>query len=101
VKPAELVVMASLGCSPAQAVSELARWEPALINLAHLHPVAGGIVRATTLNVRAMPDTNAPALGKLAQDTAVEVWGRSADGRWLVIGEPAGWVAAEWVTLQG
>ena len=100
-KPAELVVMASLGCSPAQAVAELARWEPALINLAHLHPVAGGIVTATSLNVRALPDTNAPAMGKLAQDAVVEVWGRSADGKWLVIANPDGWVAAEWVALQG
>ena len=65
-KPAELVVMASLECSPAQAVSELARWEPALINLAHLHPVAGGIVTAEKgLLVRSAAHDQAPVLAKL------------------------------------
>lgn len=105
-KPSELILMASLGLSPGEAVAELARLEPALINLAYPHPVAGGLVTATTLNVRALPQVHAPVLGKLAQDAAVRIWGQTADGEWLVVEPvaeatgPAGWASRDWVAVQ-
>lgn len=100
--PCELIVMASLGCSPAEAVQELVRLEPALINLCqgHLEAVAAGVVTASTLNVREEPSTRAATIAKLAEGAAVQVWGRSPDGRWLAIDGPAGWVSAEWVALR-
>ncbi len=99
-KPSELVLMASLGLSPSEATAELARLEPALINLEYRHPVAQGRVTAQTLNVRAKPSTSADILGKLPLDAAVAIWGQTADARWLVIeaGELAGWVSREWVS---
>lgn len=98
-KPSELVIMVSLGCSPGEAIAELIRLEPALINLETPFPVGMGTVRAQTLNVRERPDVNAKRIGQLRQGDIVEVWGRSADGIWLGIGEPAGWVARDWVTV--
>lgn len=97
-KPAELVVMASLGCSPAEAVRELARWEPALINLAHLCAVRTGRVVAAALNVRARPQLAAPVLGRVVAGAELTIWGQTPGGEWYAIEEPAGWVASAWVT---
>ena len=101
-KPSELVLMASLGLSPSEAAAELARLEPALINLAHLYPVAQGQVTATTLNVRAEPNVSAAVLGKLTKSAVVAIWGQTADAQWLVVeaGDLAGWVSREWVRLE-
>ena len=101
-KPSELVLMASLGLSPSQAAAELLRLEPALINLAHLYPVAMATVIATTLNVRELPAIDARIGGKLAADDRVRVWGQTADGLWLVIeaGDLAGWVSRAWLKLH-
>lgn len=96
-KPAELVLMASLGCSPNDAVAELRRLEPALINLAHLYPVATGLVTASTLLVRERPAATAQVIGRLHRDDTVRIWGRSADAKWLAVDEPCGWVSADWV----
>lgn len=101
-RPSELILMASLCLSPSQATAELARLEPALINLAHLHPVTSATVLAGTLNVRELPTTGARILGQLAADARVSVWGKTTDARWLVIeaGDLAGWVSREWLRLD-
>ncbi len=89
--------MVSLGCAAPQAHAEYCQIERILINLAHPLPVRGGLVTATTLNVRETPGANAKVVGKLAQDAAVEIWGQTPAGDWLCIAEPCGWVSAEWV----
>jgi uncharacterized protein YraI len=94
----ERVIMVTLGCSAAQAHAEYAQIEGILINLAHPVPIRGGLVTATTLNVRQTPGVNAKAIGSLAQGTAVEIWGQTPTGDWLCIAEPCGWVAAQWVS---
>lgn len=96
-KAEELVVMASLECSPAEAVAELARWEPALINLAHPVSVGSGVVKASTLNVRERPRATAKVVGKVTEAALVTIWGQTPAGDWYAIEEPAGWVASAWV----
>ena len=102
--PAEMVIMATLQCSPAEAHTEYLRIEPILINLQHEFPLTLGATTASTLNVRARSTTAAASIGTLQQGAVVEVWGRTPANDWLAVrtpdGQLAGWVAQQYVTEQ-
>jgi len=93
-----MIIMATLGCSAAQAHAEYAQIEEILVNLALPLPVRGGIVTAETkLNVRETPVANAKIVGQVERDGVVEIWGQTPAGDWLCIAEPCGWVVAQWI----
>jgi uncharacterized protein YgiM (DUF1202 family) len=94
---AEMVIMATLQCSPEQAHAEYASIEAILINLEHSFPLAHGTVTATKLNVRMKPDVKTKVLGTLLEGDLVTIWGRTVDGGWLAIEQPQGWVSTQHV----
>jgi hypothetical protein len=93
----ELVIMATLGCSPAVAHETYIKFEPILINLNQAFPLAKGMVTATVLNVRETPNVKAISLGTLTKGNLVTIWGRTVDGTWLAIEKPQGWVSSQFV----
>lgn len=95
--PEQMIIMVSLGCSALQAMAEYTAIESILINLAHPHPISGGIVTADKLNVRETPGANAKIVGVLALDAMIEVWGRTPASDWLCIKDPCGWVSSQYV----
>lgn len=97
----EMVIMATLGCSPAQAHAEYASIEAILINLEQPGPLGQGTVTAQVLNVREEHRATATIVGTLKTGDAVRIWGRTPAGDWLAIDEPMGWVARQWVREGG
>lgn len=99
--PAEMIILATLQCTPAEAHAEYLRIEPILINLQHEFPLALGTTTASTLNVRAKSTTASTSLGTLQQGESVEVWGRTKANDWLAVRTPdgalAGWVSQQYV----
>jgi uncharacterized protein YraI len=97
----EMVILATLQCTPAQAHAEYAAIEALLINLQHTFPLTFGKVTASTLNVRDKPGTSAAVLGALAMGADVEVWGRTKANDWLAVRtldhQVCGWVAQQYV----
>lgn len=98
---AEMVILATLQCSPAQAHAEYASIEALLVNLQHTFPMAFGKVTASTLNVREKPNITASVLGSLAMGADVEIWGRTKTNDWLAVRtldhQVSGWVAQQYV----
>ena len=70
-------------------------------------PSAGlptAVVNTESLNLRLGPNTGYAVVTRLSRGWAVRVQGRNAEGTWLRVTAPGGeegWVAAEFVTLQG
>lgn len=63
-----------------------------------------GVVNAEFLNLRMGPNTGYAVIARLQRGWALRVSGRNAEGTWLRVTSPEGdegWVAAEFVTLQG
>jgi hypothetical protein len=97
---AEMVIMATLGSTPGTAQAEYRRIEAVLINLEHTIAIGAGRVTADTLNLRLLPQGDAPICGKLPQGETVELWGRTPGGTWLCVrtaAGAAGWAAAAWI----
>ena len=63
-------------------------------------PEREGIVTASALNIRAMPNTNAPILRTVLQGTVLEIEG-SANGWYTVeYDDITGYVAAQYVAIR-
>lgn len=71
---------AELAPEPAPAETQSAAVTPAPVAV---EAMSGVFVAKKSANLRAAPDTDAPVLGKLAVDQAVDVTGRVAGGDWL------------------
>jgi hypothetical protein len=98
--PVEMVIMATLRCTPLKALEEYRRIEPILINLNQVIMVARGVTTGDTLNVRELPALTSGVLGQFAQGLPLEIWGRGPEGLWLAVRNAqaeAGWVSAQWV----
>lgn len=83
--PVLLVAALALGVLP-----------PATAQAAPAPPFA--LVQVPSLNVRALPSTNAPVVGQVANSERVTILGRNGDGTWLRVETAAGlsgWVFAE------
>lgn len=65
--------------------------------------LVGVVVSNSRLNVRAAPAADAEIVGKIELQATVTVIGKDAEQRWLQVrlGDNVGWVAAEFVRLQG
>jgi len=99
---AEMVIMATLQCSPAQAHAEYASIEALLINLQHTFPLTFGKTGKDKLNVRDLPKLTGKLLVTLEPLTDVEIWGRTKANDWLAVRtldhQISGWVAQPYVT---
>lgn len=65
---------------------------------------AVAVVSADLLNVRSTPDISGAIQREIRRDERYDIVGRSEDGAWLQIaqnGQALGWVAAEFVAVEG
>ena len=98
---AEMVILATLQCSPAQAHAEYASIEALLINLQHAFPLTFGKTGEDGLNVRELPKVSSKLLVTLQPFTDLEVWGRTKANDWLAVRtldhQVGGWVSQQYV----